>query len=87
MQLTPNQVFVKKWLDNDDTFELTSIVKIDNSNSCKDYFWSKAIDIVEETKGLPEKTTWKKIGRYISEPLNVLNSSHVVNESVETEIE
>lgn len=47
-------------------------------------FWSKPIDNVEETKVLSEKTSWKTTGRYISEPLNDTNISHVVNETDET---
>lgn len=59
MHSTPNHVFVKKGLDKEDTLELTSVVKTNNSNSCEDYFWSKPIVNVEETKGLLDKTSWK----------------------------
>lgn len=55
------------------------MVKNNNSKSCEDYFWSKPINNVKETKALLEKTSCNTKGRYISEPLNVVKGSQMVD--------
>lgn len=65
VQKIPNQVFVMRGLDKDDTFDLNSIVKTNNFNCCDDYFWFVPIDNCDETKCLSEKKSWKVKGRYI----------------------
>ena len=66
----PNQVFVKKGLNKNDTFELTSMVDNDNAKDCDEFFRSQSIDNPDETKGLLEMTSRKTKGKYVLEPLN-----------------
>ena len=56
--------------------ELTSLVEEDNKDGCDEYFWSTPIGNPDETKGLSKMTSWKTKSRYVTEPLNKVNSSY-----------
>lgn len=66
---------------------MTSIVKTDNDNSFKNYFWYVPINNGEETIGLLEKTTRIVNNIYIYEPLKVASTYQVVLESYDTQMQ